>query len=168
MSLANSLAASLDKVIKDINKFEKENLGVNIALPVMKTILKAIKALVDAGVVLQDAIKRVAKDNNVNSRDVIDDINAVSQIAPIQVQYDALMTKADELIARQKARGIADAKIVSNLDTFIRNSDVYKEGNDAQKKIMEREARTKMGVAPKRAVSIGRVLGALKDIQIPY
>jgi hypothetical protein len=158
------ISNGLDKVIKDINKFEKENLGVNIALPVMKTILKAIKALVDAGVVLQDAIKRVAKDNNVNSRDVIDGINAVSQIAPIQAQYDALMTKADELIARQKARGIADTKIVSNLDTLIRNSDVYKESNDAQKKIMEREARTKMGVAPKRAVSIGRVLGALKDI----
>jgi hypothetical protein len=158
------IQSGLDKVIKDIDKFEKENLGVNIALPVMKTILKAIKALVDAGVTLQEAIKRVAKDNNVNSRDVIDGINAVSQIAPIQAQYDALMTKADELIARQKSRGIADAKIVSNLDTLIRNSEVYKNANDAQKKIMEREARTKMGAAPKRAVSIGRVLGALKDI----
>jgi hypothetical protein len=158
------ISNSLDQVIKDIDKFEKENLGVNIALPVMKTILKAIKALVDAGVVLQDAIKRVAKDNNVNSRDVIDGINAISQIAPIQSQYDALMAKADDLIARQKLRNIADAKIVSNLDTFIRNSDIYKESNDAQKKIMEREARIKMGVGAKRAVSIGRVLGALKDI----
>ena len=158
------IQSGLDKVIKDIDKFEKENLGVNIALPIMKTILKAIKVLVDAGVVLQDAIKRVAKDNNVNSRDVIDGINAISQIAPIQAQYDALMTKADELIARQKRNNISDAKIVSNLDTFIRSSEVYKNANDAQKKIMEREARTKMGVAPKRAVSIGRVLGALKDI----
>jgi hypothetical protein len=158
------ISNSLDQVIKDIDKFEKENLGVNIALPIMKTIIKAIKVLVDAGVILQDAIKRVAKDNNVNSRDVIDGINAVSQIAPIQSQYDALMVKADELIARQKSRNIADAKIVSNLDTFIRNSDIYKESNDAQKKIMERESRLKMGVSAKRAVSIGRVLGALKDI----
>ena len=158
------ISNSLDQAIKDIDKFEKENLGVNIALPIMKTILKAIKVLVDAGVVLQDAIKRVAKDNNVNSRDVIDGINAISQIAPIQSQYDALMVKADELIARQKSRNIVDAKIVSNLDTFIRNSDIYKESNDAQKKIMERESRLKMGVSAKRAVSIGRVLGALKDI----
>ena len=156
--------SGLDKVIKDIDKFEKENLGVNIALPIMKTILKAIKLLVDAGVTLEAAIKQVAKDNNVNSRDVIDGINAVSQIASIQVEYDALMSKADALIARQKRNNIADAKIVSNLDTLIRNSDVYKNANDAQKKIMEREARTKMGAAPKRAVSIGRVLGALKDI----
>jgi hypothetical protein len=154
----------LDKVLKDITKFEKENLGVNIALPVIKTIIKAIKALVDAGVALQDAIKRVAKDNNLNSRDVINGINAVSQIAPIQKEYDALMVKADELIARQKGRNIAEPKIVSNLDTLIRNSEVYKNANDAQKKIMEREARNKMGVAPKKAVSIGRVLGSLKDI----
>jgi len=158
------VSAGLDKVLKDINKFEKENLGVNIALPVMKTIIQAVKALVDAGVALQEAIKRVAKDNNVSSRDVVNGINAISQIAPIQEAYDALMVKADELIARQKKRGIAESKIVSNLDTFIRNSEVYKEANDAQKKIMEREARNKMGVAPKKAVSIGRVLGSLKDI----
>lgn len=158
------VSTGLDKVLKDINKFEKENLGVNIALPVIKTIIQAVKALVDAGVALQEAIKRVAKDNNVSSRDVVNGINAISQIAPIQEAYDALMTKADELIARQKKRGIAEQKIVSNLDTFIRNSEVYKEANDAQKKIMEREARNKMGVAPKKAVSIGRVLGSLKDI----
>jgi hypothetical protein len=158
------ISAALEQALKDIEKFERENLGVNIALPVMKVIIKAVKALVDTGVALQEAIKRVAKDNNVSSRDVVNGINAVTQIAPIQEEYDALMVKADELIARQKRRGIADDKIVSNLDTFIRNSEVYKNANDLQKKIMEREARIKMGIGPKRAVSIGRVLGALKDI----
>ncbi len=158
------VSGALAQALKDIEKFEKENLGVNIALPVMKAIIQAVKVLVDAGVALQDAIKRVAKDNNVSSRDVVNGINAVTQIAPIQAEYDALMKKADALIARQKSKNIEDAKIVSNLDTFIRNSEVYKNANDSQKKIMEREARTKMGVAPKRAVSIGRVLGSLKDI----
>ena len=158
------VSGALAQALKDIDKFERENLGVNIALPVMKTIIKAVKALVDAGVILQEAIKRVAKENNVNVRDVVNGINAISQIAPIQEAYDALMVKADQLIARQKKRGIDDNKIVSNLDTFIRNSEVYQNANDAQKKIMEREARTKMGVAPKKAVSIGRVLGSLKDI----
>lgn len=161
---AQKIQSGLDKLIKDIEKFEKENLGVNIALPVIKTILKAIKVLVDAGVSLEQAIKQAAKDNNVAVRDVVDGINAVNKIAPIQAEYDALMTKADELIARQKTRGIDETKIVSNLDTMIRNSEVYKNADDAQKKIMEREARNKMGVKPKIAVSIGRVLGALKDI----
>ena len=158
------VSSALGQALKDIDKFQRENLGVNIALPLMKTIIQSVKALVDAGVALQDAIKRIAKQNNVSSRDVINGINAVNQIAPIQKEYDTLMAKADELIARQKRKGITDSKIVSNLDTLIRNSDVYKNANDAQKKIMEREARTKMGAGPKRAVSVGRVLGALKDI----
>jgi len=157
-------SGALAQALKDIEKFEKENLGVNIALPVMKAIIQAVKALVDAGVALQEAIKRVAKDNNVNSRDIINGINSVSQIAPIQGEYDALMTKVDAMIARQKQRGIAESKIVSNVDTLVRNAEVYKNSNDSQKKIMEREARTKMGAGPKRAVSIGRVLGSLKDI----
>ena len=158
------ISNTLDQVIKDINKFEKENLGVNIALPVMKTIIKAIKALVDVGVSLQEAIKRVSTDNNVNPKDVVDGMNAVSQIAPIQKEYDALMGKVDDLIARQKSRNIEDAKIVRNVDTYIRNSEAYDNANDAQKKIMEREGRGKMQAPIRRAVSMGRVLGALKDI----
>ena len=154
----------IDGLIKDIETFEKNTLGVNIALPVMKTILQGIRALVQGGMILNDAIKQAAKDNNVTVRDVVNGINAVSQILPIQAEYDALMTKADALIKRQKSRGIEDKKIVSNLDTMIRNSDVYKNANDAQRKIMEREARTKMGVGPRKAASIGRVIGALKDI----
>jgi hypothetical protein len=158
------ISNTLDQVIKDINKFEKENLGVNIALPVMKTIIKAIKVLVDAGVSLQEAIKRVSTDNNVNPKDVVDGMNAVSQIAPIQKEYDALMGKVDDLIARQKSRNIYNAKIVRNVDTYIRNSEAYDNANDAQKKIMEREGRNKMQAPIRRAVSMGRVLGALKDI----
>ncbi len=154
----------LDGIIKDIEKFERTTLGVNIALPVMKTILKGIRALVQAGMTLNDAIKKSAKDNNVSVKQVVNGINAISQILPIQADYDALMAKADALIARQKSRGIADKKIVSNLDTMIRNSDVYKNATDAQRKIMEREARGKMGVGARKAASIGRVIGALKDI----
>jgi len=158
------ISNSLDQVIKDINKFEKENLGVNIALPVMKTIIKAIKVLVDAGVSLQEAIKRVSADNNVNQKDVVEGMNAISQIAPIQKEYDTLMGKVDDLITRQKSRNIEDAKIVRNVDTYIRNSEAYDNANDAQKKIMEREGRNKMQAPIRRAVSMGRVLGALKDI----
>ena len=154
----------LDGMIKDIEKFEKGTLGVNIALPIMKGILKTIRGLVQAGMVLADAIKQVAKDNGTTVKQIVNGINAIGQIAPIQEAYDALMTKADALIARQKSRGIAEKKIVSNLDTMIRNSEVYKNATDAQRKIMEREARVKMGVGPRKAASIGRVIGVLKDI----
>ena len=154
----------IDSLIKDIEKFEKGTLGVNIALPIMKGILQTIKGLVQAGMTLQEAIKKAAQDTGTTVRQIVNGINAIGQIAPIQEAYDALMTKADALIARQKSRGIADKKIVSNLDTMIRNSDVYKNATDAQRKIMEREARVKMGVGPRKAASIGRVIGVLKDI----
>ena len=90
--------------------------------------------------------------------------NQILNISPIQGEFDSLMNKIDKLIARQKSRGIEDDKITSNIDIYIRKQDEYLNANDAQKKIIEREARAKMGAAPKRAVSIGRVLGALKDI----
>ena len=154
---------ALDTLDKNINKKLLGNANdATLAIPLgtVQVIVKALKALVKGGMTLRDAIKKVSKDSNI-SQELIKNIIS---IAPIQDDFNALMVKADELIARQKRRGIADAKIVSNLDTFIRNSDIYKNADDAQKKIMEREARTKMGAGPKRAVSIGRVLGSLKDI----
>jgi hypothetical protein len=125
---------------------------------------------VEFSVALKEAIKEIvnvlgeAKRNNIE-KTVTDFFNEREKVTEDKLPgYNQLMSKVDELIARQKSRGIADAKIISNLDTLIRNSEVYSRATDAQKKVMEREGRFKMGVGAKRAVSIGRVLGALKDI----
>ena len=125
---------------------------------------------VEFSVALKEAIKEIvnvlgeAKRNNIE-KTVTDFFNERKKVTEDKLPgYTQLMSKVDELIARQKSRGIADAKIISNLDTLIRNSEVYSRATDAQKKVMEREGRFKMGVGAKRAVSIGRVLGALKDI----
>lgn len=154
---------ALDKLDKNINKrlFGGANESL-LAIPLgtVQVVVKTLKALVKGGMMLRDAIKKVAADNNL-SQDIIKDI---INISPIQDDFNDLMSKVDALIARQKKRGIEDAKIVKNLDTFIRNTEAYKNANDAQKKIMEREGRTKMGVAERRAPSIGRILGVLKDI----
>ena len=154
---------ALDNLDKNINK--KLLGGANdamLAIPLgtVQLVVKTLKALVKGGMVLRDAIKKVAADNNISQDTIKDIIN----ISPIQDGFNTLMGKVDELIARQKTRGIDDAKIVRNLDTYIRNSDVYNEANDAQKKIMEREGRTKMGAPERIAPSIGRILGVLKDI----
>jgi hypothetical protein len=158
-STAQKISDTLEKVIKDIEKFEKTSLGVNVALPIIKGVIQAVKALVDAGISLQKAIKQVAQDNSITEQQVKDNIN----IAPILGGFGEVMTKVDALIARQKSKGITDAKIVSNVDTFIRNTEVYQAANDAQKKILEKEGRAKMGADERRAPSIGRVLGVLKD-----
>lgn len=156
---AQKISDSIGKAIKDIEKFEKTSLGVNVALPIIKGILKAVKTLIDAGISLQQALKQVAKDNNITEQQVKDNIN----IVPILDGFNEVMTKVEALITRQKSKKVAEAKIVSNVDAFIRNSEVYKAANDAQKKILEKEGRAKMGVDERRAPSIGRVLGALKD-----
>ena len=158
-STAQKASDALGGLIKDIQKFEKTSLGVNVALPIIKGILQAVKALIDAGISLQQALKQVAKDNNITEQQVRDNIN----IVPILDGFNEVMTKVEALIARQKSKNVPDAKIVSNVDTFIRNSEVYKAANDAQKKILEKEGRAKMGVEERRAPSIGRVLGALQD-----
>lgn len=154
---------ALDNLDKNINKrlFGSANESL-LAIPLgtVQLVVKTLKALVKGGMVLRDAIKKVAADNNLSQNIIKDIIN----ISPIQEDFNALMSKVDALIARQKKRGIEDAKIVKNLDTFIRKSEAYKNANDAQKKIMEREGRIKMGAEERRAPSIGRILGVLKDI----
>jgi HPt (histidine-containing phosphotransfer) domain-containing protein len=78
--------------------------------------------------------------------------------------YDSLMQRVDKLIARQRARGVVESKVISNIDTYIRNSDLYKTLNDQQKKFLELEGRNRMNTRERRAPSIGRVLGVLADI----
>lgn len=61
---------ALDKIEKDLDKFGKETLGVNIPVALAKTIVKAVKAIVKAGVTLEQAIKQIAADYNLSDRDV--------------------------------------------------------------------------------------------------
>ena len=149
-----------DKSIGNILKGGANEAMLAIPLNVVRVAIKTLKALVQGGMLLRDAIKKVAADNDISQDTIKDIIN----IAPIQDSFYSLMDKVDAFITRQKGRGIQDSKITSNVDTYIRKQDEYLNANDVQKKIIEREARAKMGAAPKRAVSIGRVLGALKDI----
>ena len=61
---------ALDKIEGDLDQFGKETLGVNIPVALAKTIVKAVKALVKAGITLEQAIKQVADENGLNDRDV--------------------------------------------------------------------------------------------------
>ena len=61
---------ALDKIEGDLDQFGKETLGVNIPVVLAKAIVKAVKALVKAGITLEQAIKQVATENGLNDRDV--------------------------------------------------------------------------------------------------
>jgi hypothetical protein len=61
---------ALSKIEGDLDQFGKETLGVNIPVVLAKTIIQAVKALVKAGITLEQAIKQVAAENGLNDRDV--------------------------------------------------------------------------------------------------
>lgn len=131
-----------------------------IPLGTVQLVIKSLKVLVKGGMLLRDAIRKVATDNNISQESIKDILN----IAPIQEGFNSVMSKVDAMIERQKRRGVEEKRIISNVDTLVRNEDVYKNADDAQKKILEREARVKLGAKARRAPSIGRVLGVLKGI----
>jgi hypothetical protein len=153
----------LDSVDKGLSKrlFGSANDALlAIPLTTIKAVVKSLKLLVKGGMLLRDAIRKVSAENNISQDSVRDILN----IAPIQDGFTKLMGEVEAMVRRQTSRGSTQARMTTNVDTLVRNSEVYQNANDAQKKIMEREARGVMGVSPRRAPSIGRILGQLKDI----
>jgi ribosomal protein S18 acetylase RimI-like enzyme len=149
-----------DKAITDRLRGGANDALLAIPLSTVQLVIKGLKVLVRGGMILRDALRKVAADNNISQQLVKDILN----VSEIQDKFDALMLKVDAMVTRQRARGTAQDRMVSNIDTFVRKSEVYQEANDAQKKILEREARARAGAAERRAPSIGRILGVLKDI----
>jgi hypothetical protein len=157
------VADFLDSIDRSISKRLRTNANdalLAIPLTAVQGMVKGLKVLVQGGMAVRDAIKKIAADNNISQ----DKLKELLNLMPIQEEFNALMTKADNMIARQKSRGIQEKKIISNAETMLRKEPAYINATDAQRKIMEREVRAKMGVEPRKAASIGRVIGALKDI----
>lgn len=150
----------LDKKIDKALKTRANDALLGISLTAFQGMVKGLKVLVQGGMKLRDAIKKIAEENNISQ----DKLKELLNLMPIQEEFNALLAKADALIARQKSKNIEDKRILSNAETMLRKEPAYINATDAQRKIMERETRARMGVEPRKAASIGRVLGALKDI----
>lgn len=61
----------LDDMDDGLSEFGRGNLSSGMAIPLAKAIIKSLKVLVRAGITLQEAIKRVAADNNLETKDVV-------------------------------------------------------------------------------------------------
>lgn len=72
-----SWITSIDEAV---DKYGKESLGINLHVAVIKPIIKAVKVLVDAGVTLEQAIKQVAKDFDVEEADITQSFDTISTI----------------------------------------------------------------------------------------
>ena len=151
---------SIDKGISKVLKTRANDALLGIPLTALQGMVKGLKALVQGGMKLRDAIKQVAEENNITQ----DKLKELLDLGAIAAEFNEVMARADKLIASQKSKNIKEKTILTNLETKLRKEPAYINGTDAQRKIMEREVRAKMGAQPRKAASIGRVIGALKDI----
>ena len=97
----------LDKAINDLDTFGKETLGMNLPVATARVILRAVKVLVDAGVSLENALNKVAADNNVTVADIVDTLDSLSK----KKQKIILETITD-----YKKRNFSDDEIKANLN----------------------------------------------------
>jgi hypothetical protein len=61
----------LDSGDASLKEFGRGNLSSGMAIPLARAIIKALKVLVKTGITLQEAIKRVASENNLEAKDVV-------------------------------------------------------------------------------------------------
>jgi hypothetical protein len=67
----------LEDLEKDLDEFSKGNLSMGIAIPTLKLMIKATKALVKGGIKIQDALTQVAAQYNVTKQEFMDAIKGL-------------------------------------------------------------------------------------------
>jgi len=165
----------LDNIDKQLDKFGRETAGINLALPVVRAIVKAVKALVKGGMTLQDAIKKAAADNNVSEQDVIDSINTINTIENLGVSeglseaelpgYDRMMEEVNGIVEKSKNRRVSESKIRENVMNYVTKSKAYETATDVQREKLVREVNKMFGVRQPSAPRVGRLLGDIQDVK---
>jgi hypothetical protein len=167
-TVLNKLLTILDDTDNKLKKFGQTTAGMNISVPVMRAVIKTLKALVKTGITLQEAIIKAAKKHNVSKQDVIDSINLMAEskvqegkmegVSEIEIPgYNDMMDKANQMIARQTSKNIAKDKIVSNVEKLLNKTDAYKNASDVQKEAIIRDVRKQVGLKEKSAPSVARL-----------
>ncbi len=137
-----------------------------MAIATAKAIVKTLKALVNAGITLQEAIRRASEENNVKPEQIIDALDIVSKINENVSEgvsemeapgYNQLSQDIDNMIAN-------DANINEALDS-VKESDVYKNATDVQRDLLVRDVRKRFGLRQKSAPSVAKLFGTIKDVK---
>lgn len=151
----------LDKADKDLTKFSKENLGVNIAIPVMKAIVKSLKVLVKGGMTLQEAITKVAADNNVSFDDVVKGMKSLAETVSAKTVkgYKKMMEDVNTKILDGLNRKAKNETILANVMKVVESSEAYKNATDQQREQMVRDVKEAFGEKMKEAPSAEKITG---------
>ena len=130
----------LEGIEDGLENFGRGNLSSGIAIPAAKLIIKAIRALVRAGITLQEAIKRVAADNNVEVKDI------VNMIKELDKSQSPIVKLKDQI--KSEARAALNAK-----------KDINQKRKDLSNTIKEMETTGKISAAKAKAIlnKIGKV-----------
>jgi hypothetical protein len=83
------LLTFLDNTDASLSEFSRGNLSMGMAVPLAKAIVKSLKVLVKAGITLQEAIKRVAAENNLEAKDIVNMIKELDSAQSPMVKLKA-------------------------------------------------------------------------------
>ena len=150
----------------DLGPNELNDVTRVMAIATAKAVVKTLKALINAGITLQEAIERAAEAFDIKSEQIIDALDIVSKINENKSEGISEM----ELPGYNKLSKVIDSaikagKTIDNILSYMERSEVYKNATDVQKELLVREVRKKFGLREKSAPSVGKLFGKIKDIK---
>jgi len=122
-----------DSMDNGLGEFGRGNLSSGMAIPLARAILKSIKVLLRAGIKIEDAIKRLATQNNLEEKDI------VNMIKDVDKAQSAMKKLKDQIKA--EARSATNAK-----------NDMNQKRKNLSKVISEIEASGKISAFKAQAV----------------
>ena len=166
----------LDKLDTDLDKFSRETAGMNLAVPVVKAIIKSVKALVATGITLQEAIRRAAVENKVSEQDVVDSIKSFTEQRAMQAKpegvtemelpgFNRMVGELEGVIEKSRERGAEEQQAMDNAIAYLQGSRVYEDASDTQREQMVRNVRKMFGKREKAAPKPEKLFGEVKDVK---
>jgi hypothetical protein len=164
----NRVLEYLDRADKslDLDPNELNDVTRVMAVATAKAIVKTLKALVNAGITLQEAINNVSNIYNIASDKIIDALDIVSKINENKSEgiseieapgYNELSSEIDNQIK--------EGNSVEDVLDYVQESDVYKNATDVQRELLVRDVRKRFGLRQKSAPSVDKLFGVIKDIK---
>jgi hypothetical protein len=158
----------------DLDPNELNDVTRVMAIATAKVIVKTLKALVNAGITLQNAIQQVSEIQDVTPEQINEALTLVAQatqnvsegISEFDIPgFNRMLEEVKGIVAKSKKRGVSDEKTYDNVMGYVMGSKVYEDATDVQREAIVRKIRKDFGLKEKRAPSVARLLGTLKDIR---
>jgi hypothetical protein len=154
----------LDKSL-DINPNELNDVTRVMAVGTAKAVIKTLKALVDAGVTLQDAIRMASETYKLKEEQISEALDIVSKLNENKSEgISELELKGYNKLSKIIDTAISNGKTIDNILNYMNRSEVYKRATDVQKELLVRDVNKRFGLKEKSAPSVTKLFGKVKDI----